>query len=118
MDLAAYQAPEHAAFAGGDVSLAGLEALALVGQGGGAQQTGAVAQVLADALAGGGGPDIDSLLANLPGNGGIGVEGLASHGLAAVSAWDMGAFGGFTPMHQAFTMEALVLHQDGAVQQA
>ncbi|HET7708466.1 MAG TPA: hypothetical protein VFK50_02905, partial [Sphingomicrobium sp.] len=116
----ASQAADASSFATGDVAMPSLEALmATVGQqGANAQETGNVAQVLADALAGGGGADIDALLANLPDNGGNGVEALASHGMAAVSTWDMGAFGGYTALNQAFTMETLVLHQDGAIQQA
>jgi hypothetical protein len=96
-----------------------LEALiASVGhQGINGQEAGNVAQVLADALAGGGN-EIDSLLAGLPGDSGNGVDALASHDMAAVSAWDMGMFGGFTAFQHAFTMETLVLHQDAVVQQA
>ena len=117
---AASQAADVAAFATGDVAMPSLEALmASVGQQGAhAGETGNVAQVLADALAGGGGADIDALLANLPGNGGNAADGLASHNLAAVSAWDMGAFGGFSAVQHAFTMETLVLHQDAVVHQA
>jgi len=117
---AASQAADASSFATGDVAMPSLEALmASVGQhGAAAQQAGDVAQVLADALAGGGGADIDGLLASLPGGGGISADMLASHDMPSVSAWDMGAFGGFTGMHQAFTMETLVLHQDAAIQQA
>jgi hypothetical protein len=116
---AAAQAADAASFAAGDVAMPSLEALAasVAQQGEGAQAAGNVAQVLADALAGGGGPDIDSLLAGLSGGGDAG-ETLASHDMAAVSAWDMGASGGFTGFHQSFTMEALVLHQDVVVHQA
>jgi hypothetical protein len=73
--------------------------------------------VLADALAGGGGVDIDSLLAALPGDGPGGgtSDMLASHG--AVPAWDMGGFGGFTAQFAAHNIEAMTLHQD-AVQAA
>ena len=46
------------------------------------------------------------------------MDALASHGMTGVSAWDMGAIGGFTGIHQAFTMETLVLHQDGVMPQA
>jgi hypothetical protein len=116
----ASQAADASSFATGDVAMPSLEALmATVGQqGANAQGAGDVAQVLADALAGGGGADIDGLLASLPGSGGNAVDALATHAMASVSAWDMGAFGGFTAVHQAFTMEALVLHQDAVVQQA
>jgi hypothetical protein len=115
----ASQAAEASSFATGDVAMPSLEALmATVGQqGANAQDAGEVAQVLADALAGGGGADIDGLLASLP-DGGNAVDALASHAMAGVSTWDMGAFGGFTALHQAFTMETLVLHQDAMVQQA
>ena len=77
--------------------------------------------MIADALAGGdGGLDIDALLSGLPGHGGGGgliAEALASQGAGGVSAWDMGAFGGFTAMNSAFTMEMTILHHD-AVQAA
>ncbi|HVH38003.1 MAG TPA: hypothetical protein VM757_05385, partial [Sphingomicrobium sp.] len=116
----ASQAADASSFATGDVAMPSLEALAAsVGQhGANAQETGNVAQVLADALAGGGGADIDGLLASLPGNGGSVADALASHGMTSVPGWDMGAFGGFTPINSAFTMETLELHQAAVVHQA
>jgi len=108
-------------FASADVVIPSLEALvASYAQNGGATElSGVVADVLSDALAGGGeGLNIDSLLDGLPGLGGTGMDALASHGMTGVSAWDMGAFGGFTGIHQAFTMETLALHQDGVMPQA
>ena len=115
----ASQAADASSFATGDVAMPSLEALAAsVGQhGANAQETGNVAQVLADALAGGGGADIDGLLASL-GHGGSAVDALASHGMDSVPAWDMTAFGGFSTGPQAFTMEMLELHQAAVVQQA
>jgi hypothetical protein len=87
----------------------------LAGVGGdAAQHTGEVSRVLIDALAGGdGAPNIDGLLAALPQNigGSAMIDAPASHGMGAVSAWDMGGFGGFQAFHSAFTMEAMVLHQ-------
>jgi VCBS repeat-containing protein len=117
----AMQAADASAFAAADVAMPALDALiASVAQdGAAAQQPGIVAQVLSDALAGGAdGVNIDGLLAGLSGPGGSAMDNLASHDMAAVSAWDMGAFGGFTQFHQAFTMETLVLHQDAVVHQA
>ena len=115
------QAADSSTFAAADVVIPSLEALvASFAQNGGATQlSGVVADVLADALAGGGGGlNIDSLLNGLPGLGETGMAALASHGMTDVSAWDMGAFGGFTGIHQAFTMETLVLHQDTVMPQA
>jgi hypothetical protein len=82
-----------------------------------AQTTGAVEQILADALQGGGSaPNIDALLDGLPG-GGIGeiagLHQLASRAGEHVPAWDMGHGGGFTfDVASIITSEAMVLHHD------
>jgi hypothetical protein len=117
------QTADNAPFAGAELTMPALQALAVSAalSGGNEPQAGVVAQVLADALAGGGdGPNIDGLLASLGGDGGgLSIANvLATQHSAGVPAWDMGAFGGFTAVHQAFTMETLVLHQDAVVQQA
>jgi hypothetical protein len=82
-----------------------------------------VAQVLVDALAGGGNPgdDVDSLLASLPHNGGHGgpvaLEALASslasglHGPEAIAA-------AFAMAHPALAMDPLVFHADASAAHA
>jgi hypothetical protein len=81
------------------------------------QHTGAVEQIVADALHGGGaGPDINALLNALPDSGLGGQAGL--HGLATalsqgVSNGDMGHAGVFTfDVASIITSEAMVLHHD------
>jgi hypothetical protein len=98
-----------------------LEALAPAMAGGNAQLPGTVEQIVADALHGGGGTDINALLNALPGAG-IGAEaglhGLATLATDGVSFGDMGHSGGFTfDAASIITTEAMVLHHD-AVQPA
>jgi hypothetical protein len=83
---------------------------------GGAQHNQVVAQVLADALHGGGhGPNLDALINALPGDHGAkGLEALASHGAAGVPNGDMTAFAGFTGGHAMPIMEQMAMHHDAA----
>ena len=72
-----------------------------------------VAQVLVDALHGGGGGTIEALVNALPNNGGASAaEALASHMAAGVSNGDTGVFAGFQGGHIALTMESMMVHQD------
>ena len=72
-----------------------------------------VAQVLVDALHGGGGGTIEALVNALPNNGGASAaEALASHMAAGVSNGDTGVFAGFQGAHMALTMESMMVHQD------
>ena len=85
-----------------------------------AQQGGEVDKIVADALGEGSSPDVDALLADLPGgNGGLqALAKLATQGEEAVSGWDMGNHGavgaGFDMM---FKVDVAVHHHD-AVQPA
>ena len=100
-----------------DVGMVSAESLMPQVAGVNAQTTGAVEQILADALQGGGSaPNIDALLNGLPG-GGLGeiagLHQLASRGGEHVPAWDMGHGGGFTfDVASIITTEAMVLHHD------
>jgi hypothetical protein len=109
------------------VAMPSAEMLAAAGEAsldGDKAATGEVARVLADALAGGGdGPNIDALLDAATAHGPAvsaeaGLEAIAAHLAAAVPAWDMGAFGGFTAGHPSFTMEAMMAHPDAVPQSA
>jgi hypothetical protein len=72
-----------------------------------------VAQVLVDALHGGGGGTIETLVNSLPNSSGASAaEALASHMAAGVSNGDTGVFAGFQGAHMALTMESMVVHQD------
>ena len=75
-----------------------------------------VEAIVANALQGGGGPDIDALLSALPSQGigaNAGLDALASLGNGTVPSWDMGHGAGFTfAGPNAITTEALVLHHD------
>jgi hypothetical protein len=115
------------------VAMPSAEALAAVldAKGSGAEQAtqhdGEVGRVLADALAGGRGPDLHALIeAATDGNhanravpevlathGDAAAEAVASQAGAAVPGWDSAAFAGFTQPH-AFSMEALMAHPDAA----
>ena len=79
-----------------------------------AASTGEVARVLADALAGGGnGPSLDAMLDAATGHDAVGsADMLVANWAAAVSHWDMGAFGGFTASHSAVTMDVMTIHPD------
>ena len=74
-----------------------------------------VAEVLADALQGGGGhgANLDALINSLPAHGGHGgaLDVLASQGDAAVSFGHTGVFAGFSPNAMP-VMEQFVVHQD------
>jgi hypothetical protein len=86
-----------------------------VADGGPAQSNAVVAQVLADALHGGGGGTIDALINSLPGHGGgSAADALASHNAGGVSNGDTGVFAAFSGAHMALTMESMVVHQDAA----
>jgi hypothetical protein len=77
-----------------------------------------VAQMIADALHGGGSgtADINALLNALPGAGGEAngaLHGLASPVMDSVSSWDMGHAGSFTmDLASIMTHQTMVLHQD------
>ncbi len=71
-----------------------------------------VAQVLVDALHGGGGGTIEALVNALPNGGASAAEALASHMAAGVSNGDTGVFAGFQGGHIALTMESMMVHQD------
>jgi hypothetical protein len=74
-----------------------------------------VAQVLADALHGGGGGTIEALVNSLPNHGGApATEALASLAANGVSNGDTGVLAGFQGVHLALTMESMVVHQDAA----
>ncbi|HEU5286093.1 MAG TPA: hypothetical protein VFU20_06240, partial [Sphingomicrobium sp.] len=82
-----------------------------------AQGTAEVGRVLIDALAGGGGPDIDAVLdaaANQVPGGNAALDALASHGAAAVSGWDTAGFAGFPGGHSSVTVDPM-LHHDAVV---
>ena len=89
------------------VAMAGIDA---------GQSTVAVDTMIANALQGGGGPDIDALLSALPSQGigaDAGIDALASLGNGNVPSWDTGHGAGFTfAAANAITTEALVLHHD------
>ena len=89
------------------VAMAGLDA---------GQSAVSVESIVASALQGGGGPDINALLSALPGQGigaDAGLDALASIGNGTVPSWDMGQGAGFTSVGpNAITTEALVLHHD------
>jgi hypothetical protein len=111
-------APAETSFTSDAVALPSAEMLAAANENAvdsEAKGTGEVGRALADALAGGGGPDIDALLdavANQGAGANAAIEALASHGAGAVSGWDMAAFAGFPGGHSAIVMETLVLHHD------
>jgi len=75
-----------------------------------------VEAIVADALQGGGGPDINALLNALPTQGigpNAGTDALASLGSSLVPTWDTGQGTGFTfAGSNLMTTEALVLHHD------
>ena len=72
-----------------------------------------VGRVLADALAGGNGPDIGALVEAIGGAGGpSALEALASLHSAGVSIGNMGAWGGSGNGHSALSVDALALHHD------
>ena len=81
-----------------------------------AQSTVTVESIVADALQGGGGPDIDALLSGLPTQGiaaNAGTDSLASLGSSLVPTWDTGHGAGFTfAGTNVMSSEALVLHHD------
>ena len=80
------------------------------------QSTVTVEAIVADALLGGGGPDINALLSALPTQGiaaDAGMDSLASLGSGIVPTWDTGAGAGFTfAGTNVMSSEALVLHHD------
>jgi tartrate dehydratase alpha subunit/fumarate hydratase class I-like protein len=81
-----------------------------------AQLSTSIESIIANALQGGGGSNIDTLLSALPGQGiaaDAGLDALASLGNGTVPAWDMGQGAGFTfAGANLMTSEALVLHHD------
>jgi hypothetical protein len=105
-----------------NVVMPSAQQLAGLSEGGvaGAQHNQVVAQVLADALHGGGthGATLDALINALPNHGGGANDALASlatHSGGAVSFGDMGAFAGFSAAHMGLSMEhAVMVHQDAA----
>ena len=64
-----------------------------------------VAQVLAEALSGGGGNPIDALLHALPGNAHAAVA-------EAIGGWDAGHMAAFVSAHAVISVEALAIHVD------
>ena len=99
-----------------NVVMPSADALAVMAKLEGPQSADTVGNIVADALQGGGGADIDALLAGLPGDAGTaGATGdsLASLGAGLVPTWDIGQTGGFTfAGTNIMTSEALVLHHD------
>jgi len=100
-----------------DVAMPSFDMLMPQGAGLEGQMTGSVAQIIADALQGGGSaPSIDTLLSALPGAGlgeNVGLQGLATPVGGNVSTWDMGHGGVFTfDAASIITSEAMVLHHD------
>jgi hypothetical protein len=102
-------------------SVAMPSAQQLAAAGHGAQQQAAVhdqvvSKVLADSLNGGEGhgPNIDAMLASLPGHGQApdALEALASHGAAAVPFGHMGMAAGFGGMHSMLSLE--IMHHAAA----
>ena len=97
--------------------LAAANAGAATGDGS-ANHNGAVGQVLADALGGGGhhGPNIDALLDAATGRGGdlhAAADALASHAGAVVPAWDTASFAAFPALATMMMMaEHTMLHPD------
>jgi hypothetical protein len=104
------------------VVMPSAQQLAGLSEGGvaGAQHNQVVAQVLADALHGGGthGATLDALINALPSHGGganDALAALATQSGGAVSFGDMGAFAGFSAAHMGLSMEhAAMVHQDAA----
>jgi hypothetical protein len=95
--------------------LAGLNNASATGQ-----HNQVVAQVLVDALHGGGqGSTIDAVINSLPTHGGAANDSLgslSSHGGGGVSIGDMGIFAGFSGAHMGLSMEHAMqmVHQDAA----
>jgi hypothetical protein len=114
-------APVHAEPAASPVTAAAIampSASQLAAAHGGAvagQHNGALGQILAEALHGGGNSStIDHVLSSLPSHSGGGnpaLEALASHNAAGVPMGDSHAFAGFSAGH-AFSMEAAMVHVD------
>lgn len=78
-----------------------------------AHGTAEVGRVLADALAGGNGSDIDAVIdavTNQTPGGLAALEALATAGSAGVSAWHMAGFGGFPGGPGAATVEPMLHH--------
>ena len=81
-----------------------------------AQSSVTVDAIVADALQGGGGPDINALLSSLPSQGfaaNAGTDSMTSLSAGLVPTWDTGHGAGFTfAGTNLMTTEALVLHHD------
>ena len=81
-----------------------------------AQSSATVDAIVADALQGGGGPDINALLSSLPSHGfaaNAGTDSMTSLSAGLVPTWDTGHGAGFTfAGTNLMTTEALVLHHD------
>ena len=81
-----------------------------------AQSSATVDAIVADALQGGGGPDINALLSSLPSQGfaaNAGTDSMTSLSAGLVPTWDTGHGAGFTfAGTNLMTTEALVLHHD------
>jgi hypothetical protein len=104
---------DHTAVTAAAVSMPAPTVAAAAAHSGPVQGNEVVAQVLADALHGGGGGTIDALVNSLPNHGGAqATEALASLAAGGVSNGDTGVLGGFSGAHLALTMEAMVVHQD------
>lgn len=104
-----------------DIAMPTADAMVAMGVAG-LQQTASIDQIVADALQGGNGPSLDTLLnafAGGPEMGGIATIDMPASGFdVAVSPWDSGAGATFTFGGADFiTSEALVLHHD-AIQPA
>lgn len=96
--MAALEAANSSVAASGNASVAGNQE---------------VGRVIADALAGGNGPDIGALVDALGGGGaGSALEALASLQSAGVSFGHTGAFGSVANGHVVLSMDALALHHD------
>jgi len=102
------------------VAMPSAQQLAAAGHGAqhqqGAVHEQVVSKVLADSLNGGEGhgPNIDAMLASLPGHGAAtdALEALASHGAAAVPFGHMGMAAGFGGMHSMLSLE--IMHHAAA----
>jgi hypothetical protein len=98
-------AQAHAALVAEAVVMPGVAAPAAIAVVGEADANGEIAQVLAEALSGGGVNPIDALLHALPGNAHAAVA-------EAIGGWEAGDMAAFVPAHATFSVEALAIHVD------
>jgi len=106
------------------VAMPSAEQLAAAGKGGDSKSVGGddakgddVGKVLADALHGGDGKDLDALINAVSGqdNGAHNAhDALATHGSGHVSNGDMAALAGFSGLHSPDIMTQVTMHQDAA----